>query len=246
MCCFSRPVSSVNATNIFARSGNEGRQFLAYSMTIVAKEELAMILPIPVAKLAREDAVRFINLEQYLTFFDNLWRGFNPNRSRGRSTKAAGSPLKVVEVGDFEASFVPRIRDFGRLDARFRLPTEVWSQLPHYRDYGFVVFKLRKLQAGTQRRFHPMAFDFPRADPQRLFFPTVHIHDGKVHATARFDHELYCQRSGGERLGPVWQESAQPAGLFTQVGKAKGLLDPEEHVHQRILRGVLRNQDTWV
>ena len=48
MCCFSRPVDSVSATNIFARSGAGGRQLIAYSMTLRAGEDLAMILPLPI------------------------------------------------------------------------------------------------------------------------------------------------------------------------------------------------------
>jgi hypothetical protein len=48
MCCFSRPVISVSATNIFARAAEDGRQFLVYSMTLNAKDDLAMVLPLPV------------------------------------------------------------------------------------------------------------------------------------------------------------------------------------------------------
>lgn len=44
MCCFSRPVQSVSATNIFAQPGTGGRQFLVYSVTPEAKENLAMVL----------------------------------------------------------------------------------------------------------------------------------------------------------------------------------------------------------
>ena len=47
MCCFSRPVSTVADTNIFARAGKDGRQYLADSMNFSAAEDLAMILPIP-------------------------------------------------------------------------------------------------------------------------------------------------------------------------------------------------------
>ena len=34
MCCFSRQVELVSNTNIFARSSNQGRQFVVYSMNI--------------------------------------------------------------------------------------------------------------------------------------------------------------------------------------------------------------------
>ena len=95
-----------------------------------------------------------------------------------------------------EASFVPTIADFDRLDERFRLPKETWHHLPQYNKFGFAVFKLKP----GEKRIHPMAFEFPRSDSKRLFFPTVHIHDGEVHATADFDHILYCQQNPDEHF----------------------------------------------
>jgi hypothetical protein len=41
-----------------------------------------------------------------------------------------------------------------------------------------------------------MALSFPVREGGKLFFPTVHIHDGKVHPTERFDHTLYAQWDG--------------------------------------------------
>src|SRR5436309_2054840 len=115
MCCFSRAVDLVANTNIFARPSKDGRQFLVYAMTLSAKEELAMILPLPTPKDAKEDAVKFINLEKYADFFKDLLAGFpvTPTNSRGPKP-ADGSkrePLKVVEVGSLEASLVPRVQD---------------------------------------------------------------------------------------------------------------------------------------
>ena len=49
MCCFSRPVIRVSQTNIFARSSEHGRHKVAYRMNLDTREDLAMILPIPVA-----------------------------------------------------------------------------------------------------------------------------------------------------------------------------------------------------
>ena len=106
----------------------------------------------------------------------------------------------MVEVGSFVASFVPTVKDFSRLDEQFRLPDGTWDKLPAYKDYGFAVFKLKK----GEQKVHPMAFEFPRADKTRLFFPTVHIHDGKVHDQAGFDHVLYCQ---GVDTRMRWRES---------------------------------------
>jgi hypothetical protein len=210
MCCFSQPVISVSATNIFARAGAEGRQFLVYSMSLNARNDLAMILPLPVKTPAGEKDVQFINLKDYPDFFAHLRSGF-PSKADSHSKRhlfslsesAASATLAVVQVGDFEASFVPTITDFSRLDERFRLPADTWNKLPEYGTYGFAVFKLKP----GAMTVHPMAFSFPRRDVSTLFFPTVHIHDGKVHTKADFDHALYCQPHGHHylALGDTWE-----------------------------------------
>lgn len=248
MCCFSRPVDFVSATKIFARAEDSHRQFLAYSMTVSAKEDLAMILPLPVRVGAGEKAVTFINLEGYAQLFEDLEKGF-PSSPPSRGTKsviAASSPaamLEVFQVGSFEASYVPTFADFTRLDERFRLPLGTWEKLPAYRHYGFAVFKLK---AGA-KTVHPMAFSFPRARIGSLFFPTVHIHDGEVHERAGFDHFLYCQsdESDGPKLTD-WRESPQLARSFVQVGKTKGLVAPDRHCHRSRLHGQLENRDVWL
>src|SRR4051812_7997630 len=222
MCCFSQPVEFVAGTNIFARPARAG-QYLVYSMTLKTGSDLAMILPIPTPKASKEDAVTFINLEKYPDLFDDLRAGFPEPRPAGRAKDDAPTPLaappklKVVEVGSFVASFVPTVKDFSRLDEQFKLPEGTWDKLPRYKDYGFAVFKLKK----GEQKVHPMAFEFPRADERKLFFPTVHIHDGKVHDQARFDHVLYCQ---GADTGMRWTESPQPASFFVKkLDEAKGV-----------------------
>jgi hypothetical protein len=247
MCCFSRPVERVSDTNIFARSSQGGRQFLAYSMHVNAPEDLAMILPLPVPRNSKEDAVRFINLEKYSSFFIDMHFGFQPPQAMGfggfGGIPGGGGnppPLKVLEVGSFEASFVPTVKDFARLDERFRLPSEVWDKLPRYKDWGFAVFKLKK----GHKQIHPMAFEFPRAAPRYLFFPTVHIHDGKVSLRAKFDHALYCQPDQGGMMD--WRESIRPAGMFMQVKQAQGLLDPRRHCYKKTIVGMYRNDDVYL
>lgn len=246
MCCFSQPVDYVRATQIFARPGKDAGQYVVYSMNLKAGNDLAMILPIPTPKDPKEDAVTFINLEKYPDFFDEMKNGFPEPRPTGRAKGdvppplAAPPKLKVVEVGSFVASFVPTVKDFGRLDEQFRLPAGTWDQLPQYKDYGFAVFKLKK----GEQKVHPMAFEFPRADKRKLFFPTVHIHDGKVHDRAGFDHVLYCQ---GADTGMRWTESPQPAEMFlTKLAQAKGVVDGKAHVYRKIMVGMYKNEDTWV
>lgn len=248
MCCFSKSVKAVNSTNIFAREGEDGRQFLVYSMFLNAGSDLAMILPLPVRMPADENDVKFISLKEYADFFTEMDRGFPAatlGGSRGsRKTKSVTelASLPVVHVGDFEASFVPTVKDFSRLDERFRLPPDTWSELPQYQDYGFAVFKLKP----GAMRVHPMAFSFPRREQNSLFFPTVHIHDGEVHPEAHFDHVLFCQPTGERHLSlqGKWQESFTHPKGFMQVDKTKGIVQPDQHCYKRELRGNLPNRDT--
>jgi hypothetical protein len=245
MCCFSRTVEKVSGTSIFARASEDGRQFLVYSMHVDAREELAMILPIPVPSHSGEDAVRFINLEEYPEFFEEMRRPFQPLPgflSRSPVAAAAALTLKVVEVGSFVSSFVPTVADFGRLDERFRLPADTWDRLPRYADFGFAVFQLKP---GNQK-VHPMAFEFPRADSAQLFFPTVHIHDGVVKPTAYFDHALFCQRPRGERL-EGWKDSGEPAGDYMEnIHRAQGVVDPGAPCYLMTVDGIRTNEDIVV
>jgi hypothetical protein len=248
MCCFSRPVDSVAATKIFARSAAGGRQLLAYEMSYTAKEDLAMILPIPVPEGSADDAVRFISLKDYPALFHDLSQGFPKAPSAGTDVLRAApvlgeKPLPVVEVGDFEASFVPSVRDFSRLDPRFRLPEGTWDKLPTYKAYGFAVFKLKK---GVVKA-HPMAFEFPRANPAQVYFPTVHIHDGTVKEKAGFDHALYCQTAEGEALGlTAWEESPGLAAGFVKIDRSQGLVAGDRHVYLLELHGERKNEDVRV
>ncbi len=250
MCCFTAEVERVSDTSIFARSVGP-RQILVYSMAYAAQSDLAMVLPIPVPVGAAEDALRFISLEDCPDFFGELREGFVRDHGDlgsigdmlgGRTTEVR--TLKVHEVGSFEASFVPQAEDFGRLDERFRLPAELWLELGHLRDWGFAVFKLKPTALA---RVHPMAFNFPRRDAKRLFFPTLHIHHRRVERAAEFDHTLYCQPDPGQsfHLGE-WEDSDQPAGEFVKCAQAARLLDLARPCWRVLVEGQRENRDTWV
>src|SRR5207253_1161903 len=91
MCLFSQSVRHVSKTRIFAGKAAAGaagaaapppkgdpsgrlgsRQFLAYSMTLDADGDLAMVLPIPVPVGSDEDAVKFVDMSKSKHFFDQL------------------------------------------------------------------------------------------------------------------------------------------------------------------------------
>ena len=242
MCCFSQTVRFVAGTRIFARMSEPSRQALAYQMRFGADKDLAMILPIPVARGAAEDAVHFLNLKEYPSFFDDIGSAFATPApaSDSNGLRSFKAPLKVEQVGSFEASFVPSAADFDRLDPRFSIPKATWDKIPAYADYGFVVFKLRQ----GEHEVHPMAFTFPTRFADRLFFPTVHIHDSEVHEKEEFDHELYCQvNRPGLFTMMKWDESPGTASSFTRPEASKGLIIGDKHIHRRALSGMLANED---
>jgi hypothetical protein len=220
------------------------RQIVVYSMTIDMAKPLAMVLPVPVKKGSDEKAVRFINFENYQNFFGDLDAGFPKLDSENLSAQGpmpASSKLEVIQVGNFEASFVPTVKDFSRLDDRFRMPADLFTKMPDYRHFGFAVFKLKP---GAQT-VHPMAFEFPASPGAQLFFPTVHVHDGKVHARAKFDHVLYCQPAGAMNLKlSTWAESPKTAEHFVDVTKSAGLVLAGEHCYKLEMHGLLPNKDT--
>ncbi len=245
MCIFSGTVKLVSQTRIFARPGEDGRELLAYSMTVDLDEPVAMILPLPVPPGSPDDAVRFIDLSGYENFFDELDAGFPPPPAvavAGTSfgaPQARSAPLVVHAVGRFVASFVPSPKDFTRLDPRFRMPDVAWKAVPHYADWGFAVFELK--EPGS-KKVHPMAFEFPRRDPSGLFFPTVHIHDGAVHDTALFSHSLYSQLVCDD----TFHSSRRPAVDFMNIDKAADLLLPFEPCFRRTMHGMFPNRDITV
>ena len=245
MCCFSRPVQSVSRTRIFCRFTEVDLQAVVYAMTIEAAEDLAMVLPLPVAPARRQDAVTFVNLEGYPRFFDHLHNAFPQPKLQSLSfggPPAAGNArtLKVEQVGSFEASYVPGIEDFARLDERFRLPAGTWEKLPRYADYGFAVFKLKP----GKQKIHPMALTFRSRSPGTLFFPTVHIHDGKVHDREDFDHTLYAQGwTNAVISGLDWEESPGAARGSIEIDKTKGLVWADGHIYRRTITGTHKNED---
>jgi hypothetical protein len=258
MCIFSQPIISVNDTQIFARVSSRGTQYLAYQMNYESLGENAMILPLPIRQPAREDSLRFIDLQNYTDLFADLARGFpysRPSFSIGCSghPPAPTAALNVFEVGNYIASFVPTFTDFARLDNRFRLPEQTWSRLPRYKDFGFAVFQL----AAGSLRPHPMAFEFETA-PNSIFFPTLHIHDGGIHDTEEFDHVLYLQHAGFDSRVYAYENADAPdkstglvrskftAANFCDVAKSSGLIDANLLVHRLIIRGDNPNRDTEI
>jgi hypothetical protein len=264
MCCFAQQVRDVSNTQIFARLSKPGSQYLVYKMNYVSDTPNAMILPLPVAQPAVEDAVRFIALDGYERFFDDLSLGFPALRSMrslwDRALPVAAAPdsaapqLKVHEIGSFIASFVPTLEDFDRLDPQFVIPRSSWEKIPYYLDYGFAVFQLKTLAGSV----HPIALEFATRWSDRIFFPTVHIHDGEVHALEDFDHTLYLQNAAWDEVvgryqgpqevdpGTRFVRSQSAADRFASVERSEGILAPEMLIHRKQVFGRQPNSDIVV
>jgi len=233
---------------MFARFLQPGRQCLVYAMTVSADSDVAMVLPIPLTRAG--GAVSFVNLEGYPDLFAAIERLYPEPLPGEMSAQAASrAPLPVERVGAFEASVVPVVDDFARLDPRFRLDDEVWKRLPQYHDWAFVVFKLKELDA-QETKIHPMAFAFDSRANDALFFPTVHVHDGSVHENASFAHDLYFQTTHLDETASasaVQQclPSAGPVGSLVDVVRAQGLVDSSFSMFRRRFQGELPNGDVW-
>jgi hypothetical protein len=242
MCCFTGHVTDVSGTNIFARVSGD-REYLVYEMTFTSDEQTAMILPIPTGPAAAENTVDFVALYNYPDFFRDLEVHFERVWSNAKLLAVGPQvALKIQNVGAFEASFVPQMDQFDRLDARFRIPQHIWKQFPDYESFGFVVFKLRP---GKRVNVHPMAFSFRTSDPATLFFPTVHVHDGTVHDVASFDHILYTQNKAARPglPGAFWMPGDQAASRYLKVSRTHGLVDADAPCFQMSLVGTFPNSD---
>jgi hypothetical protein len=77
-----------------------------------------------------------------------------------------------------------------------------------------------------------------------LFFPTVHIHDGKIHEKAGFDHSLFCQVASDPPTR--WDESEHLADQFVKVKETQGIVDGNAHVYRKLMKGTFDNKDVLV
>lgn len=245
MCMFVGPVEDVSKTKIYAGDLGENKRLLVYQMNVKSSDDNAMVLPVP---LVKGSEFKFVNFEKLPNFFDDLEKMFVPlNKSKGLGGGmlrcSFGSKIEVEQVGSFEASFVPSVNDFSRLDERFRLDSEVLAKLP-YEDYGFAVFKLR---SGNQK-VHPMAFTYTSVDSS-IFIPTLHIHNGgSVSKKDDYDHALYVSKEKG--IGG-WQTS-RFSNIVEHVFPYKQAEELEEHflsdstISKHSLKGYLTNGDVFI
>ena len=134
----------------------------------------------------------------------------------------------------------------------------MWQALPDYDDWGFAVFKLRPMSRRTN--VHPMALDFPRRNPDELFFPTVHVHNGRFEPRATFDHLPFCQDVDRMRLDrwnrssqfefpdhPLYRWITSPWELGEVIAdRARGIVRADLRCHTFHIRGSYPNVDVVI
>ncbi len=232
MGCFSGDVTRVANTRIFARATEQGTQILVVQLDYAADTDIALIVPLPTPQATATDGVKFIDLATYPDFFGALQGGFPIARS-GPPELPSTSAVPARGVGTLNASFLPSRADFANLESQYRIPDEVWDQLPEYSDYGFAVIKL----SADAHTVPPMALDFPMRDPHLLYFPTVSIQKNTVPENAYFDHDLFCQSHVG------WMRSYDTARSFMDTELVGNVIDPNFRVERFTVLGIHPNSD---
>lgn len=227
MCIFAA-AATVQVTKLFA-SMRDGRQTLVYEAKIESATANAMILPVPIDRSAASMSIELLDLSGFPCFFDDLSHHFiSP------PAFAMGGELDVFRVGSFEASIAMERGDLDRLSSRFVLADEIKKALAdRYPDHAFVVYQF----APGKVLMHPFAFSFASRYRDRLFYPTVHVHDGAhVAATAKFSHVFFAQ---GARLDQRYGNAFSRAPSFPPF---VDLARPLDHGHRH---GEFANTDVF-
>lgn len=250
MCIMSQHVEDISNTSIFVSDLGRGVHCTVYEMKVDTRVPVAMILPVPILQGQGEDALKFVNLQGYPDFFKDMEKLYPVPKTLGVVGVAGGfrsrNPLKAHDVGDFIASYAPNRASMLRLDAQFRLAHNIWNSLPDYSNFGFAVFQIKPGQ--ESKKIHPMAYTYPAENPEELFFPTVHVHDGSnVEAQSSFDHKLYTQASPNFQFvhstPASWEASKPYPESVVDMEKAQGLLRPAAQVIRRKIYGTYPNAD---
>lgn len=191
MCIFAGSVERVSKTQIVVAPVSDGRQFTAYSNSVISRSSKnAMILPVPAGK------VEFVNLDGAMDLMKACEALFprpdisSTNGDFSWGVRGAGfgskSVLPTEKVGGYICSIVPALDDFDRIDQSvFVLPKNTAELLKktYPEGYSFIV-----CQFGQRVSAHPIAYTHVMHSSGKLFIPTFHGHDGEKAGTPTFKH----------------------------------------------------------
>lgn len=196
MCIILTHVESVSNTQIYVSSSkSRKRQLTIYTNKVDTHVKNAMILPVP-----NPLSVELLNFKNYKKIFDDCRECFHHDdgsRNDRHMYRAALSasfdsrpPLPVYTVGSYQASIVPSINDFDRVDTQIlRVNPQVFTLLKDTYDssFGFIICQLRE----GSHQYHPFAYTHEIHNCNLLFVPTLHYHLGETSVKADWDHTIY-------------------------------------------------------
>jgi hypothetical protein len=90
---------------------------------------------------------------------------------------------------------------------------------------------------------------FETINPDFIYFPTTHVHDGIVHSSADFDHALYAQGVADTsewELSSVMPHEVMKFGAVLRRDLTQGTVDANAPIRRRILKGWFPNRDIWL
>lgn len=199
MCIINEP-AEVNETQLFVAPHSNGLdQITVYANKVKTNSNNnMMLLPVPYP-----DTVKFIDLQNYQSIFNDLERPFVNNQYNGVTTYSIpeSNILKIHNIGSYMATLVPTHKDLDRINPLIfgivqpnikSLLNEKYSNLSA--PFGYIICKLR---SGQAIKYHPFAYRHKMTQNKTgnkiLFIPTRHEHghDHSKFNEADWDHAIY-------------------------------------------------------
>lgn len=191
MCIITSTVDSVSTTRIYISADHANRrQLTIYSNVVASPEENVMVLPVP-----NPDSVELLDFSHYPDFFTDLKACFIERTQRSYTNNTflvskSTNSLPVFRIGSYDASIVPSIADFPRLQIPMDRTLIPFLKSKYNAEFGFIICRL----APGKKEYHPFAYTHDQHSSYRLFIPTMHYHPGDYNAD--WDHLIYSPATG--------------------------------------------------
>lgn len=237
---FSSFVTVTNSVRMYGRRDGD-RQFLACELAYSSDGHTAMILPLPTAIKDRDRWLQTHSLSVYKDLFKDLDRAF----SRDSSIQKAPKSVPVLEyVNPNHITLCASVTELAKIDQRFRLSNEFWSQLPQYCDGSYAVVILPDT-GGRLKGVNPFSISFKSrlsGVNEPIHFPTLQIRNCYLDRVVQFHYEIYYQ--GSRRLLSDYP-STHPIEESMDFIRSRPLL-VDGLAYKRVLNGKTPNSDVVV